>query len=402
MKGTAVRGRTLAEDEAQIDWLRQSEKNRAENVMIVDMIRNDIGRVARVGSVSVPRLFDIERYPTVLQMTSTVNGRSDASLPDILAAMFPCASITGAPKVRTMEIIRELEPAPRGVYTGAIGTISPGRQAQFNVAIRTVTIDRTAQRATYNVGSGIVWDSDASDEYAECRLKSRVLVEQRPSFDLLESLLWTPAEGYFLLDEHLDRLAASAAYFGVVVARARVRAELQQRTVGLDGVSKVRVLVDEHGRVRSQAVSLDAGATVEPVRVGLAAMPVDPANIWLYHKTTHRAVYDAARASRPDCDDVLLWNSAGELTEASSSNLVVRLDGELVTPPVTSGLLAGTFRRNLLEAGELVERPVRVADLAQASELFLINSVRGWRTAVVLETDALEIAGRAGNQKPGI
>lgn len=384
MKGTAVRGRTLAEDRAQISWLQQSEKNRAENVMIVDMIRNDIGRVARIGSVAVPRLFDVERYPTVLQMTSTVTGRSTAPLRDILAAMFPCASITGAPKVRTMQIIRELEPRPRGVYTGAIGTIRPGRQVQFNVAIRTVTIDQQAQRAIYNVGSGIVWDSDAAEEYEECRLKSRVLVAHRPQFDLLESLLWTPDAGYFLLGYHLERLADSADYFGIPLADGAALAELERLAQGLDVPCKVRLLVDGHGRVRSQGVSLDSGAMVEPVRVGLAAQPVDPGDVWLFHKTTRRAVYDAARASRPDCDDVLLWNTAGELTEASSSNVVVRLDGALVTPPVASGLLAGTFRRQLLADGVMVERPLPLSDLARAAEIYLINSVRGWRTAVLV------------------
>lgn len=384
MKGTAVRGRTLVEDQAQISWLQQSEKNRAENVMIVDMIRNDIGRVAQVGSVAVPRLFDVERYPTVLQMTSTVTGRSDVPLMDILAAMFPCASITGAPKVRTMQIIRELEPAPRGVYTGAIGVISPGRQAQFNVAIRTVTIDQQAQRATYNVGSGIVWDSDAAEEYEECRLKSRVLVAQRPRFDLLESLLWTPDAGYFLLDYHLDRLTGSAEYFDIPLSAGAALAELERLAHKLDAPCKVRLLVDDHGRVRSQDVSLGRNAMVEPVRVGLAAQPVDPDDIWLFHKTTRRAIYDVARASRPDCDDVLLWNTAGELTEASSSNVVVRLDGALVTPPVTSGLLAGTFRRHLLAEKAITERPLPLAELARATEIYLVNSVRGWRTAVIV------------------
>ena len=175
MKGTAVRGLTPLEDDENVAWLQQSEKNRAENVMIVDMIRNDMGRVAETGSVQVPSLFDVERYPTVLQMTSTVTANTTASITEIFQAMYPCASITGAPKVRTMELIRELEPQARGVYTGAIGYIAPDRQAQFNVAIRTVTVDREKETAVYNVGSGVVWDSDAQEEYEECLLKAKVL-----------------------------------------------------------------------------------------------------------------------------------------------------------------------------------------------------------------------------------
>ncbi|MBX7250885.1 MAG: aminodeoxychorismate synthase component I [Candidatus Promineofilum sp.] len=225
MKGTAPRGLTTAGDRAQIDWLRRSEKNRAENVMIVDMIRNDLGRVAQVGSVAVPDLFAVERYPTLLQMTSTVTARTDAALSDILAAAFPCASITGAPKKRTMELLRVLESQPRGVYTGAIGAILPGRRAQFNVAIRTVVLDRARGAAVYGVGSGIVWDSDAAAEFEECRLKTRVLsVPPARPFRLLESLCWTPAAGYALREAHLRRLADSAEYFGYPLALAAVAA----------------------------------------------------------------------------------------------------------------------------------------------------------------------------------
>ncbi len=199
MKGTAPRGLTAAADREQIAWLHHSEKNRAENVMIVDMIRNDIGRVAEIGTVHVPELFAVERYPTLLQMTSTVEAMTNASLPNLMAAMFPCASITGAPKVSTMAILRALEPQPRGVYTGMIGHILPGRRMQFNVAIRTVVLDRQTGMVTYNVGSGVVWDSDAAAEYQECLLKARVLspdVREPGAFELLESLLWTPDEGF--------------------------------------------------------------------------------------------------------------------------------------------------------------------------------------------------------------
>jgi para-aminobenzoate synthetase/4-amino-4-deoxychorismate lyase len=221
MKGTAPRGRWSAEDRSKAAWLRGSEKNRAENVMIVDMLRNDLGRVAEVGSVRVPRLFEVERYPTVWQMTSTVTAETGVSTADLLAALFPCASITGAPKTRTTQIIAELEGEPRRIYTGLLGYFGPEQRAQFNVAIRTVLVDRAKGQAEYGVGGGIVWDSIAADEYEECRHKARVLSDPRPHFALFETLLWSPeAGGYWLLDYHLRRLERSAEYFGFAPRRA--------------------------------------------------------------------------------------------------------------------------------------------------------------------------------------
>jgi para-aminobenzoate synthetase/4-amino-4-deoxychorismate lyase len=382
MKGTAVRGRTLAEDETNIAWLHHSEKNRAENVMIVDMIRNDMGRIAETGSVQVPSLFDVARYPTVLQMTSTVTAVTQATVAEIMRAMFPCASITGAPKVRTMQIIRDLEPEPRGVYTGAIGFIAPGRRAQFSVAIRTVTIDRERGTAVYNVGSGVVWDSEAGAEYDECLLKGAAVARKRPSFDLLESLRWTPEEGYFLLRRHVARLLRSAVYFEVAVGETAVLDALHACAQTLNEASKVRLLLAQTGRLRVEAVPLAAGAVREPVRLGLAAAPVHTDNVFLYHKTTQREVYAQAKASCPACDEVVLWNERGEVTEASSANLVADLDGALVTPPVSSGLLAGTYREALLADGRIRERILTLADLERSDKIYLINSVRGWRTAV--------------------
>ena len=382
MKGTAPRGLTTAADRAQIDWLRRSEKNRAENVMIVDMIRNDLGRVARVGSVAVPTLFAVERYPTLLQMTSTVTARSDATLSDILAAAFPCASITGAPKKRTMALLTALEPQSRGVYTGAIGAILPGRRAQFNVAIRTVVLDRARGAAVYGVGSGIVWDSDAAAEFEECRLKTRVLsVPPARPFRLLESLRWTPAEGYALREEHLRRLADSAEYFGYPLALAAAAARLDALAAGLAGPAKVRLLADAAGQIEAEARPLADGALPQPARLGLARQPVSSADVWLYHKTTRREVYEAARAGRPDCDAVALWNERGELTEATASNLVLVLDGRAWTSPVSAGLLAGTLRARLLAAGEITERTLTPGDLTRAEGIWLINSVRGWQAA---------------------
>jgi para-aminobenzoate synthetase/4-amino-4-deoxychorismate lyase len=383
MKGTAPRGRTLDEDRQQIAALRASAKDQAENVMIVDMIRNDLGRIAHFGSVHVPSLLDVERYPTLLQMTSTVEARSDAPLDAILAALFPCASITGAPKVRTMQLIAGLEGGPRGVYTGAIGFLAPGRRARFNVAIRTVLVDRPAGQASYGVGSGIVWDSDADAEYAECRLKAQVLTRRFPDFDLLETMRWTAADGVARLDRHLHRLAASAEYFGFAVDLDA----MWERLATLDppempDAARLRLLAGRQGQLRLEVYPQELPLAPERVRLGLAKEAVDSDDVFLYHKTTHRAVYQQARAGRPDCDDVLLWNQRGELTETSTANVVLSLDGRLVTPPVASGLLAGVLRAELLEIGAAQEQVLRVDDLARCQAIYLVNSLRGWREAV--------------------
>ena len=236
MKGTAARGRTQAEDLAQAQALQASEKERAENVMIVDMVRHDLGRVAQTGSVKVARLFEVEKYPTIWQMTSTIEAQTEAGLGEIFRALFPAASVTGAPKVRTMQIIAELEPLPRRLYTGTIGFFAPGRRAQFNVAIRTLLANRRTGCAEYGVGSGITWDSDPEAEWQECRAKARILAPPVPAFSLLETMRWTPEEGYFLLERHLERLQDSALYFGFRLDLAALRLELER----LSGLGKPR------------------------------------------------------------------------------------------------------------------------------------------------------------------
>jgi para-aminobenzoate synthetase / 4-amino-4-deoxychorismate lyase len=387
MKGTAARGFTLAQDELQAEWLRHSEKNRAENVMIVDMMRNDLGRVARIGSVEVPALFAVERYPTVWQMTSTVTAETDAPLSELLGALFPSSSITGAPKVRTMQIIANLETEARGVYTGAIGVIAPGRQAQFNVAIRTVVVDKERGQAEYGVGGGIVWDSLAAEEYEECRIKARVLAAPRPDFSLLETMLWQPATGYFLLEQHLQRLSESAIYFDFTLPETAVRRWLEEKAASLPlQPHRIRLLLGAAGQVAVESYPLPQMAAAQPVRLGLATEPVSSADPFLYHKTTQRQVYEAARASRPDCDDVLLWNERGEVTESTVANLVVERDGRLLTPPLSSGLLAGVFRRRLLEQGQIQEAVITVDELPRCQKLYLINSVRKWREVTFLKT----------------
>ena len=377
MKGTARRGRFPEEDRAAWDALRASEKERAENVMIVDMMRNDLGRVARAGSVRVPHLFTVETYPTLHQLTSTVEAESDTDLAAVLAALFPCASITGAPKVSTMGIIRDLEPHPRGVYTGTIGLLRPGGDARFSVAIRTVTVDRARQRARYGTGGGIVWDSDAAREHDECRTKALILTTSRPPFGLLETLLWRPGTGFRLLDRHLARLAASAAYFGQPLDPARIRAALDRaRARWDDQPRRVRLTVDRSGRPEVTAVPFPT-VPRRPWTVCLDDRTVDDRDPFLFHKTTRRAVYDDARARHPTVDDVLLRNARGEITEATRANLVVRMGDRLITPALACGLLPGVFRGALLARGRIHEGIVREADLSAADEVFLVNALRG-------------------------
>ena len=378
MKGTTRRGLTLAEDRAQAAWLEASEKNRAENLMIVDMLRNDLGRVARTGSVQVPRLFEAERYPTVWQMTSTVCAETGASFGEIMAALFPCASITGAPKARTMQIIRDLETTPRRIYTGCIGYWAPGRQAQFNVAIRTLLFDRRQERVEYGMGGGIIWDSTTDDEYAECLLKARVLHAHRPRFELLESLRWTPQEGYFLLEGHLQRLAGSAEYFGFPCELERAAAMLAELALSLSPLPhKVRLLLNERGQMTAQAEVISLPDPAPRLRVALAGGPLDRQDPFLYHKTSHRPAYAQALAAHRGCDDVLLWNEDGELTETCFGNIALRLGGELLTPPVECGLLAGVLRAEMLARGELRLARLTRADLSRAEQVYRLNSVRG-------------------------
>jgi para-aminobenzoate synthetase/4-amino-4-deoxychorismate lyase len=379
MKGTSPRGLDLESDQEQMEWLRVSEKNRAENLMIVDMVRNDLGRIAEVGTVHVSDLWTVERYPTVLQMTSTVRARTRTSLVEVVQALFPSASITGAPKIRAMELISQLERGPRDVYTGAIGFVAPGRRAHFNVAIRTAVVDPASERLVFGVGGGIVWDSDPDDEYRECVVKARVLVEPPPRFELLETLLWDPHGGYFLLDRHLRRLADAAAYFVRPFSDDHTRATLKTRAEKYTPEPhRVRLLVAPDGAVSIEADPVKSDTGRRPVRLGLAEEPIDSRDPLLRFKTTQRATYTRALATRPDCHDVLLWNERGEVTESTMANVVLRIDGVLVTPAVSSGLLAGTFRGHLLEQGEIEERVISVDEIAHATGISLINSVRRW------------------------
>jgi len=286
------------------------------------------------------------------------------TLEDILEALFPCGSVVGAPKVSTMRLIAELESSPRQVYCGAIGFVTPKREAMFNVAIRTLAVDTCTGIAEYGVGGGVTWDSTAEDEYAEAWAKAAVLTEERPHFDLLE--------------DHLRRLAASARYFGFALSPAAARSALNEQVrVASPGVRRVRLLVSERGEVRVESTIL-AELPPPPVLVVLAATPISRHNRFLFHKTTHRAVYEAHRAANRDAFDVLLWNEEDELTEFTTGNLVVELDSRYWTPHRESGLLDGTLRADLLRRGLIHEHHLTKADLGRASGIWLINSVRGW------------------------
>lgn len=379
MKGTIRRGRWEEEDDALAAQLSASEKDRAENVMIVDLLRNDLGRVADVGSVRVASLFDIERYPSVHQMTSTVKASvaRDITLESIFAALFPCGSITGAPKVSTMRLIAALEDSAREVYCGAIGFMTPDGEAVFNVAIRTMTIDGATGEAAYGVGGGITWDSNADDEYREALVKAAQLLEDWSDFELLETLRLERGD-YFLSELHLRRMRASADYFGFPFSHATARALLDRHARhAANATERVRLLLDRAGAFRVESEPLQPSPPA-PRRVALAHAPVSSADRFLYHKTTKRHVYDERRAPHPHAYDVLLWNEREELTEFTNGNLVLEIEGQRWTPPRASGLLAGTFREHLLARGEIRERVLTPADFARASRLWFVNSVRGW------------------------
>ena len=384
MKGTIERGLFKKSDLVNKEWLAASVKDKAENLMILDMVRNDMGRIATIGSVRAHDIFKIEKYPTVWQMTSAVSCKTTADITDIFKALFPAASITGAPKARTMEIIRELEHSPRNLYTGTIGYFAPDRTAQFNVAIRTAIINKRDKYAEYGIGGGIIWDSADYAEFRESRIKARVLSHILPEFSLLETILWTPTDGYFLLDDHLERLASSACYFSRQIDIPWICERLDNLAMEFTyRPHRVRLLVPGEGdpMLEAAAISKNGGN----YRVCFARTPVNAEeDVFLYHKTTRRVVYDRALAEAPGCDDVLLFNSKGELTESCIANIVVEKDASLFTPPVECGLLAGVYRNYLLRQGRIREKIITIEDINSADNLYLINSVRRmWRVVLV-------------------
>jgi len=384
MKGTMPRGRTAEEDRLQARALEESAKNRAENIMILDMVRNDLGRLAPPGQVRTEALCCLEKYPTVWQMTSTATAQSEASLAEIFQALFPCASITGAPKAKTMEIITAIESAPRRIYTGAFGWLKPGRQARFNVAIRTALVDRRTGHASYGVGARITWDSDGHEEYRECLDKAAVLSCPGLDFALVETLRWAPGKGYFVLPEHLARLQASAEYFNYPCSTERVDSYLQTLAENFSSTpQRVRLLLHANGLLQGTYLPLET-VPATSLKLRFAQSPVDSRDPRLFHKTTRRGIYETALSEAGDADEVVLWNAHGELTECCTANLVIEKNGALVTPPVTCGLLPGTYRAFLVRRGLIGEAVISRDDLKKSPRIYLVNAVRKWRKAELL------------------
>jgi para-aminobenzoate synthetase/4-amino-4-deoxychorismate lyase len=395
MKGTAARGNTAAADRLAAQRLRDSAKEQAENRMIVDMVRNDLGRVARVGSVRVPALFRIEHYATVHQMISEVTAETQVPDATLLAALFPSASITGAPKVAATAIIAALESSPRGFYTGSLGTRFDDGRSFWSVAIRTLVIDRRLGIAEYGSGGGIVWDSEADRELAELRLKARVLADTAPGFDLLETMRLEPDGEVFLLDRHLRRLSESARVFGFIYDQAKVLDCIQEAINASPPCQPpeppeppepriLRLVLSANGAVSIRITALSARPMPTPLRVRLADRAVDSRDIRLRHKTTDRRVYHAAAGRLPDPgEEVFMFNERNELTEGSFTNILLELDGGCYTPPATAGLLPGCYRAELLATGRIRERRLSLADLERATSVWAMNSVRGLMPVVL-------------------
>ena len=384
MKGTARRAPAADEDAERARWLTADPKNRAENLMIVDLLRNDLSVVAESGSVRVPALFAAERYDTLWQMTSTVEARlrPEVGMADLFRALFPCGSVTGAPKIRAMQLIHDLEAEPRGVYCGAIGYVAPGGRAVFNVPIRTVVLRGSEGRM--GSGSGVVWDSEPDAEYDECLLKARFLTEPAPpDFALLETMRWE--DGIALLDRHLDRLRRSAVYFEIPLDEAAVRSRLAEVGVALEPgeAYRLRLTLDRKGEVGVEVSRLDAAPFR---RAAVYPEPADASDPFLRHKTTHRPFYERALrwARARGFDEAILVNARGEVTEGTRTNVFVRRGGRLVTPPLASGGLGGVYRAHLLATHpEAAEEVLWAADLRSADVVYLCNAVRGLHAVTV-------------------
>ena len=401
MKGTLSRAALPASESESMTWqasddaesqaLVNSEKNRAENLMIVDLLRNDLSRVAVTGSVAVPKLFSLETYPTVHHMTSTVTAttRDGVTLEDIFCALFPCGSITGAPKIKTTEIIASLEDSPRGVYCGTIGYITPDQRAVFNVPIRTITMDSQRGLAQCGVGGGITWDSTAGEEYAEALTKSRFLGAGAAHFDLLETLMLQEGH-YAFLDRHLARLQSAADRFGHLARQSAIRTALAAHAATYPHqLRRVRLLVSPQGETTVTSTVLQSAPdnwlgpsdATETVKIAIASGPVDSRHEFLRYKTTARSAYDVHISVAPDAFDILLWNERNEITEFTRGNVIVSLEGKLLTPPLICGLLPGVLRAELLAQNVIEEALIHRDDLARVDAIWFINSVRGWLLA---------------------
>jgi len=383
MKGTVGRKPEALADEANAQWLQTSAKNRAENVMITDMVRNDLARLSSTGKVSVDELFEVERYPSVWQMTSTVKTEVSASIADIFTALFPAASITGAPKHAAVDVIDGLEDSPREIYTGALGIIQPSGFASFNVAIRTAWSDSRSGKSRFGVGCGIVWDSDPSDEFEELQTKARILKQPDPSFHLFETMGISDGK-ITRLARHLRRLENSAQYWCFTFDRSATESYLNELLSSIDSAKHWRLRL-QLNRCGAISHSLDpffpdlATADSECLPLLISPTPVESRDPFLIHKTSRREAYDLAVAEVPEGVSPLLVNELGHVTESAIANVVYQMGGGLFTPPITDGLLPGVFRDELIDEGTVSERSLPLADIEKVESWWLINSLRGWR-----------------------
>jgi para-aminobenzoate synthetase/4-amino-4-deoxychorismate lyase len=379
MKGTAARGADSKSDAAARARLIASEKDRAENLMIVDLLRNDLSRVAEIGSVAVDTLFAVETYPTLHQMVSTISARRTAGtgVEQIVRALFPCGSVTGAPKIRAMEVIRELETSPRGVYCGAIGAFAPDGSARFNVAIRTLTIK--GNRGELGIGGAVVHDSRDADEYAECLLKARYYEVGRRPLELIETLRYSRREGFVREALHMDRIRRSAKVFGIPFERHCALQRMQDAVAGAADDRRVRLSLSESREISVRTADIEA-APLAHWTYAISPRRVASTDGLLRHKTSWRESFDeelARLAAEFACDEVLFLNEGGEITEGSRTNVFARIDGKLLTPPLSAGVLDGCLRRALIEEGRCVEATLMPEDLEGAEKVFLGNSLRG-------------------------
>lgn len=381
MKGTAPRGRYPSEDGRLARELASDPKQRSENIMIVDLMRNDLSRIAEAGTVRVTSLCEVERYQSLHQMTSTVEATvpADQGFAAVIENLFPCGSITGAPKLSAMQTAHDLETGPRGVYTGSIGYLAPGGDFRFNVAIRTLVLRKDGSGEA-GAGSGVVFDSGAAPEYDECALKLKFLSEAVPEFELIETMAHDPMDGYLLLDRHLRRLQQSAGYFGFSFDENAIRSALLGAAATFTGAQRVRLLLSSQGNVSVTATDLSPVDGTTVFNLVMASEKTHSGDRFLYHKTTNRAFYDDTRMryqAETGCQEVLFENENGYLTEGSYMTLFLRKDGRLLTPALRHGLLPGTFRAGLLERGLAVEADLTRDDLLTADEILVGNSVRG-------------------------
>ena len=381
MKGTWARGRTLSEDLRNMDVMKNDEKNRAENLMIVDLLRNDLARISAPASVKLKSLYNVEKYRTLFQMTSAIEAEvaEDVDIVDLIKTLFPCGSVTGAPKIRAMEIIAQLEKAPRGIYTGAIGYMAPGGDCCFSVPIRTLILDK-AGRGEMGIGSAIVADSDVGQEYEECLLKARFATRAFRQFDLIESLRWSKEEGYYLLGLHMDRLKSSAAYFDFCHDEQSIVSDLHRHGAYLDPASqwKIRLLLSRTGKISITSSPLETSQDTKIREIILSEEVVDSQNPMFFHKTTDREFYDQ-QLRQHDCYDVIFTNEKGEITEGTFNNIFLKQGDILYTPPIASGVLNGTLRQSLMSdpAIRLEERCLTLVDLCDGEQIYMGNSVRG-------------------------